>query len=131
MPAKPTVLIVDDDREIVRGLSIRLNALGYQVFSASDGPSGLACASERRPDAILLDIRMPGMDGFEVLGHLKQKLATAAIPVVVLSANVVEQTRHRAMTLGASYFMAKPFTAERLFAALQKTLGSATCQASP
>jgi CheY-like chemotaxis protein len=119
MSDKLRILVVDDDREIVRGLSVRLRAAGYDVFAAGDGNAGLAAALGSRPDAILLDIRVPGMDGLEVLQQLRQHAETGSVPVIVLSANVVAQTRLRAMELGARCFLEKPYSAAGLLSALQ------------
>ncbi len=122
MPDGPLVLVIDDDAEIVRGLRIRLGAAGYQVLTAGDGERGLTTAIEDRPDAILLDIRMPGMDGLAVLAELRNHAETRSIPVVVMSANVVEQTRQKALALGARYFVAKPYPPQTLMAALSSAM---------
>lgn len=116
------LLIVDDDREIVRGLAIRLRAAGYEVLTAFDGQAGLAAAIAHQPDAIILDIRMPVMDGLEVLGGLRERVDTRSIPVVVVSANVVEQTRVKALDLGARCFLEKPYQAGTLIAAVRSVL---------
>ena len=116
------VLIVDDDREIVLGLSIRLRAAGYQVLAANDGQTGLAAAVEHRPDAIILDIRMPIMGGLEVLAKLREQPYAESMPVVVLSANVVEETREKALDLGARCFMVKPYQAVDVIAAVDSVL---------
>lgn len=114
MSAGPRVLVVDDDREILRAARIRLRSGGYEVLVAEDGSAGLATAKEEVPDAVLLDIRMPGLDGLSVLGALRKHLPTRAIPIVVLSANVAEKAKRRAMELGATYFLEKPYEGVRL-----------------
>lgn len=116
------VLLVDDDRDIARGTGIRLRAAGYEVAFAHDGQAGLAAALESRPDAIVLDMRMPVMDGITVLRELRRREETAAIPVVVLSASVVEKGRHRALNLGARYFLQKPYDAEQLLDAVRAAI---------
>lgn len=123
MPEKQTILVIDDERELTRGLGVRLRAAGFDVLTAGDGVTGVGMASQALPDAILLDVRMPGMDGFEVLSELGKRAETHDIPVIVLSANVVEQTRSRAVALGARRFMEKPFQPEKLLSAIRTTLG--------
>lgn len=118
------ILIVDDDREIARGMSIRLRAAGYEVLTANDGQQGLAAALEHKPSAIILDIRMPVMDGLTMLAKLREDDRLAATPVIVLSANVAEHSRERALALGARYFLEKPYSKETLLAAIQSVLPS-------
>lgn len=120
---KRRVLLVEDDREIVRGLSIRLNAAGYEVVTAHDGQAGLEAAVEFRPDAMLLDIRMPVMDGLTVLAELRKHEETKDLPVIVLSANVVEKAKRASLDLGARYFIEKPYDAKTVIEALQSALG--------
>jgi DNA-binding response OmpR family regulator len=122
MPEAGRVLIVDDDGEIVRGLTIRMRAAGYEVLTAWDGQAGLTAAVENRPDAIILDIRMPVMDGLEVLAKLREQTVTKSIPVVVISANAVERTRAKALDLGARCFLVKPYQAGTLIAAVKSVL---------
>ena len=122
MAEKRRILIVDDDREIVRGLAIRLRAAGYETLSAHDGEEGLAAAIAEHPDAIVLDIRMPRTDGLAVLAKLREREDTKAIPVVVISANVVENTRAKALELGARYFVVKPFQATTLISTIESVM---------
>ncbi len=122
MAEKRRILIVDDDREIVRGLAIRLRAAGYETLSAHDGEEGLAAAIAEHPDAIVLDIRMPRTDGLAVLAKLREREDTKAIPVVVISANVVENTRAKALELGARYFVVKPFQATTLISTIESVV---------
>jgi|ERR1043166_1081338 DNA-binding response OmpR family regulator len=122
MHSPKRVLIVDDDREIVLGLCIRMRAAGYDVLTASDGRIGLAAAIEHRPDAIILDLRMPNMGGLEVLAQLRKQSSTRSIPVLVVSANVVEDTRVKALDLGARRVLVKPYQAADLIASVESIL---------
>ena len=122
MPGKSAILIIDDERDIARGLSIRLQAAGYEVSTAFDGATGLESATRIRPDLIVLDLRMPGIDGFGVLDGLRKQSHTCDIPVIVVSANVVEEARARAMNLGARCFIQKPFQADRLLGTIRDVL---------
>lgn len=114
------ILIIDDDHEIARGLGIRLKAKGYEVATAHGGKEGLALASEYKPDAIILDIRMPDMDGLTVLSGLQDGARTSSIPVVMCSASLVDQKD--ALDRGASFFVQKPFDAPVLFAAIEAVM---------
>lgn len=128
MPEDRRILIVDDDCEIVRGLSIRLRASGFQVSTASDGLSGLTAATESRPDAIVLDIRMPIMDGMTVLAKLRENVTTQSIPVVMLTANVAETIKSRALDLGAKFLLEKPYDPKTLIQAIERAIGGTTLQ---
>lgn len=125
MTGKPRILLVDDDREIALGLSIRLGAAGYEVKTAHDGRAGLDMAMAFRPDAMLLDIRMPIMDGLAVLAELRTHAETKEIPVIVLSANVAEKAKCQSLDLGARHFVGKPYVAAAIIKALRSILGDA------
>ena len=109
MPEPANVLLVDDDSSITRLLAARLHADGYETRIATDGRTGIRIASDTHPDAILLDYRMDGMDGLQVLDALSAQPDTRDIPVVMLSANINSMQRDRALELGASYILQKPY----------------------
>jgi CheY-like chemotaxis protein len=117
---RPLVLVVDDDRDVVQGLSIRLKAQGYDVITAYDGAAGVSAANDRHPDAIVMDIRMPGMDGVAAVGELKRNPKTQHTPVVMLSASVRDQ--QRALEMGVSYFIPKPYTASAVMSAIESSM---------
>jgi len=105
-----TILIIDDEpdiRELVT-LAIELGT-SWQPIAAESAATGLALAAERRPDAILLDVMMPGVDGPETIGRLHADEATRHIPVVFLTAKVRQSDRDRLLALGASGVLPKPF----------------------
>lgn len=131
MSERRRVLLVDDDRDIVRGVGIRMRAAGYDVLVAHDGRAGMAAALRAAPDAIVLDMRMPVMDGMAVLDELRRHAETAGIPVVVLSASVVEKGKVRALELGARYFLEKPFDAPRLIEAVDAAIAAPRVPAGP
>jgi len=114
------VLVIEDDREIARGLLLRLKAAGHDGAAAHDGASGLAAATTTIPDVILLDLRLPDRDGLSVLRDLQQHALTRMIPVIVLSANVAEQAKGEAMLSGAHCFIEKPYESRRLLAAIAR-----------
>jgi DNA-binding response OmpR family regulator len=119
MSERLSILLVDDDHDIVRALGIRLKAAGYDITAAYDGLTGLAAAQTNQPNAIILDIRMPGMDGLTVLARLREQDCTRRIPVLILTANVVEAVRSKAMGLGAYCFLKKPCDPSDLLNAIQ------------
>ena len=110
------VLVVEDDPSTRELLSVALEKRGFEVLTAADGESGLLKAGEELPGLILLDLRLPGMDGFEVLQALKQDPPTAAIPVIVLtgSEGLKAGARARVLSLGAADFVSKPFDIDML-----------------
>jgi DNA-binding response OmpR family regulator len=88
---------------------------GLRVSSAHDGYGALAAVEAEVPDVVLLDIKMPGLDGFEVLRRLKSRPETAAVPIVILTANdLSDSTRAHGLQLGARAYLEKPITYERL-----------------
>lgn len=119
MHAAPRILLVDDDRDITLAVRIQLEKQGYEVLTAGDGEEGLASAIAQRPAAILLDIRMPKMDGLCTLAKLREHGATQRTPVVMLSASLIDR---RALDLGARYFLDKPCDRDDLVAALRAAL---------
>jgi DNA-binding response OmpR family regulator len=120
MPDRATVLMVDDDREIVRGACLRLQAAGYRMLTAGDAETGIAAAVANHPDAILMDVRLPHRDGLSALSDLKRRPETNQIPVVMLSASVVDQ--QAALDAGARFFLRKPYRGEMLVQAVSTAL---------
>jgi signal transduction histidine kinase/CheY-like chemotaxis protein len=111
-PRGSTILVIDDDASVRDLLSRLLQKDGHRVLTAEDGPSGLALASQVKPDAITLDVVMPGgMDGWEVLRLLKESPATHSIPVIMVS--VMAEQEH-ALTLEVDDYLVKPIDVERL-----------------
>jgi two-component system, cell cycle response regulator len=105
----PTVLVIDDSMDVHRLLKARLRNEELELLAASSGAEGLKIAAERRPTIILLDLDMPGMDGFEVLRALKESPATQDVPVIVLSGLQGSQDKVTAFDLGAVDYVTKPF----------------------
>lgn len=116
------ILVVDDIAANLRLLEARLNAEYYDVALASSGPEALARAADWMPDVILLDVMMPGMDGYEVCRRLKSNPATAPIPVVMITALVDPAERVRGLEAGADDFLSKPVDHPTLFARLRALL---------
>lgn len=118
------ILLIEDDREIARALLLRLKAIGHDGFAKHEGKSGLAAAVATVPDAIILDLRLPDMDGLAVLQQLQQHEIAKMIPVIVVSANVVERARREAIILGAHRFVEKPYDFRKLMAAIERAVAA-------
>jgi PAS domain S-box-containing protein len=118
------VLIVEDDPDTVEMLNRALRRVGFSTETAIDGYEALAAARRARPDVILLDLRLPGMDGYEALSHLKRSITTSTIPIIAVSAHVANPTveRKRLVMLGAVDFLPKPFVIEELIAAVDRAV---------
>ena len=114
------VLVIDDELEVASAIESRLHASGYDVSTAHDGEAGLDAVEKTKPHAILLDVRMPKMDGLSVLSHLKSNPATASTPVIILSASLND--KQRVLDCGASFFIQKPFQSSSILAALDTAM---------
>jgi DNA-binding response OmpR family regulator len=122
-PAKPGVLVVEDDADTAHGLTVRLQAGGFTVRSASDTPGALHEATQERPDVILLDLGLPAGDGFVFLERMKTQPELASIPVVILSARDPRINRQRALERGACEFLQKPADPKVLVDTLRRAAG--------
>jgi two-component system, cell cycle response regulator DivK len=123
---RPRVLIIDDEIGITRALAVRLQAAGFDTEVANNGTLGVACATARRPEVILLDIRMPDIDGYEVNRRLKSAPELASVPVVFLSANVQDTARQAALSAGAVAYLTKPYDYRQVLDAIRSNIGA--CQ---
>ena len=110
----PTILVADDDEDILVLVRHRLERRGYAVIDAHDGTEALALAIERRPDAAILDGLMPGLTGEEVCERMRGNPATADIPVILLTAKAGDAARSSALESGADAYMMKPFSIDVL-----------------
>ena len=115
------VLVVDDDRELLQGLTVRLKATGYEVLTATDGKAAIDSAIEHHPDAILMDNYMPEMNGLDALIHLSTHPEAKDIPVIMLSASL--RDRDKALDEGARFFFQKPCPPETILTALSEVIG--------
>ena len=128
---KPKILVVDDDPDMVRALRLRLRANNYEVATATDGYSAIACAQKERPALIILDLGLPVGDGFVVLDRLQNIDALSGVPVIVLSARDPQTNEERALKAGASAFLQKPADNDELLNVIRVSLGTASGQPSP
>jgi len=110
------VLVVDDEPRIIKFLKLRLKASGYEVLTASNGLEALELVQAEEPDMLVLDVVMPGIDGFETL---KQVRAVSPVPVIILSAKEASTDKIRGLELGADDYLAKPFSPDELVARVE------------
>ena len=118
------ILVVDDERDLVSFINARLRANGYDVVTAYDGMEALRKANEEKPDLILLDVMMPAGDGFDVCQKLKSQNETANIPIIFLTAKTLDKDERLGLSLGAEYYLKKPFEAKELLDVISKVLES-------
>lgn len=123
---RKTVLIVDDQPAITAALMTRLEAAGYEVFHAINGLAGVEAAALHRPDAVILDIRMPDIDGFDACVRIKRLPGLGDVPILFLSANAQEPARRRALEAGGSAFMSKPYKAADICDCIARLTGAAS-----
>ena len=117
-----TVLVVEDEVDLLFTISLSLELSGYRVLKAASGEEALEVVDKERPDAVVLDIRLPGIDGWEVLNRLRDRGHFPATPVVLLSAQVDAATAARAVELGCHAHLAKPFSISELSGVLRDLL---------
>ena len=120
---RPLVLVADDDPDILRLISLRLERAGYDVVAARDGEQALEAAIGRSPDLALLDVMMPKLDGYEVTERLRDNERTRHVPVILLTARVQEADIARGIDAGADDYVKKPFSPRELSEHVQAALG--------
>jgi excisionase family DNA binding protein len=120
--AGPLVLIVDDDERLREYVRVNLEAEGYEVREAGSGPAALDALGERSPDLILLDVMMPQVDGWETLRQIQEHTGIGAIPVIMFSGKVDEQSAAEAASRGAQAFIGKPFDPRSLIESTKQQL---------
>ena len=117
------ILVADDEIYMVRLLEMTLKKGGYEVVTCRDGAEALAISATAKPQLIVMDVMMPGLDGLSAIRQLKQNEATRSIPVVVLSSKGHALTRVEAEAAGAALFLAKPFSPNQLLSEVKKIRG--------
>ena len=113
------ILVIDDEQSILDLISAYLRPEGYQVYTASDGPSGLKAARAYKPDLVVLDIMLPGMDGVELLTHLRRE---SNVYVIMLTAKTEETDKIVGLTIGADDYVTKPFSPRELVARIKAAI---------
>jgi CheY-like chemotaxis protein len=116
------ILIVDDDDASIAIVSAGLRKLGFQIVVATDGWDGLSQARKERPDLVLLDVKMPQMDGWTFIGILRGQKDFEKTPVIFLTGRTSDEDRKKGLSLGADDYLTKPVEFDRLRASIQKVL---------
>lgn len=117
------VLVIDDNPMVQRAMSARLEAEGVSLRAASSGIEGLAAVAEAVPDAILLDIRMPGMNGLQVCERLREQYSAKELPIIFVSAETSTDIKDRARVVDGNCYLSKPYEASDLIAAVLGVTG--------
>ncbi|HEU6448047.1 MAG TPA: response regulator transcription factor [Verrucomicrobiae bacterium] len=128
---KQRILVVDDEPEAVELIEFNLKQAGYAVATAADGAEALKKAHAQPPDAIILDVMLPEMDGFEACKVLRLDPATARVPIIMLTAKAAEIDRVLGLELGADDYLTKPFSPRELLLRIKKILARGATEEKP
>ncbi|MBT3312337.1 MAG: response regulator [Desulfobacterales bacterium] len=124
MGEKKKILIIDDEEDITYFLKMNLEMRKkFKVYTANNGEEGIKKAISKKPDLILLDVMMPGINGFDVLAVLKENMVTISIPVIMMTAYEKSDTSEKASGLYSADYFTKPFEMEKLIAGINQALG--------
>ena len=116
-------ILIVEDVEYNRDLLVQLLEEEYEVVTAADGAAGIEAAARERPDLILMDLSLPGIDGWEATRRLKAEPETEAIPVIALTAHAMQGDEERARACGCDDYLTKPIDEDQLFGKLARLLG--------
>jgi len=128
---RKTILVIDDERDLIELVSYNLDKEGFDVICATDGDSGLEIAGKHRPALVVLDLMMPGKDGLEICRQLRGDPRTARLPVIMLTAKATEADRVVGLELGADDYITKPFSPRELVARVKAVLRRSAGQQEP
>jgi two-component system cell cycle response regulator DivK len=117
------ILIVEDNEKNMKLVRDVLQVKGYRTLEAGTAEDGIRLANERKPDLVLMDIQLPGMNGIEALGVLRTDAATAKIPVIAVTASVMQQDRKLITEAGFDGYIGKPINLKEFLATVRKWLG--------
>jgi two-component system KDP operon response regulator KdpE len=116
------IIVIEDNKEHLMALAIKLRAHGFDIVSAGDGATVMTVVNREKPDAVILDLGLPGGGGFVVLQRLRSLASTVALPVVVVTARPAQTNRALALEQGVVAFLQKPVKTSELLTALRKAL---------
>ena len=119
---RPVILVADDDEDILTLVAVRLELAGYEVIKARSGDEALRMALDHSPDLAVLDVMMPGLDGYEVTRELRQRESTSVTPIILLTARAQESDVARGLAAGADDYVKKPFDAGDLRTRVRRLL---------
>lgn len=125
MSIEPLLLVVDDEVGILRLMKLELGAQGFRIITASDGEQAIRLAEEQRPDAVLLDVMMPGISGLEVMRRLRER---SNLPILFVTAKDKDTDKVRGLELGADDYIVKPFNPDELAARVRAVLRRTVAQ---
>ena len=117
-----SILVIEDqedNRRIVRDL---LTSRGFEIIEATDGLAGVEAARQHEPDLILMDIQLPGIDGYEATGRIKAEPALAAIPIIAVTSYALSGDKQKALDAGCNDYVAKPYSPRELLAKIEQYL---------
>ena len=117
---KKRILIIDDEPNVRKVLSILFKSNGYEVVAADDGDVGLETAKKEKPDIIILDVVMPTLDGYSTCMLLKEDPEVQNIPVIMLTARDTNKSKYASESFGAEYYLSKPYESEELLGLVAK-----------
>jgi DNA-binding response OmpR family regulator len=120
------ILVIDDKEEIRTLIKAVLGTYGFNVIEADNGQMGVQMLRDQRPDLVVCDVNMPGMDGYETLGAVRESSTTAPIPFILMTGLVSRDGFRRGMTCGADDYLVKPFTTDELIEAVMSRLARQT-----
>jgi DNA-binding response OmpR family regulator len=118
------ILLVEDDPSVLRAISFILEKEGYQVLTAINGLDGLRKAKEEKPDLLILDVMLPGLDGFEVCHRLRAETQTAQLPILMLSAKGQAADKAMGLSVGANEYLTKPVERSVLLSTIETLLAA-------
>jgi two-component system phosphate regulon response regulator PhoB len=130
MSENPSILVVDDERDLVELMTVNLEAAGYRVIPAHSGDEGLSKASEHLPSLVILDLMMPGLSGIEVARRLRANPRTTGVPIIMLTARASEGDQIVGLSVGADDYITKPFSFKLLKARVEAILRRASGKSS-
>jgi two-component system alkaline phosphatase synthesis response regulator PhoP len=117
-----TILVIDDEKDLIELVRYNLEKEGFRVISALDGEAGVSLATDERPDVVLVDLMLPGIDGLEVCSRLRTCQQTSGIPLIMLTAKSSESDRVVGLEMGADDYVTKPFSPRELAARVKALL---------
>lgn len=123
-----TILVVEDEKAIADIIVFNLQREGFQTLDAQDGPTGLSLALSKNPDLILLDVMLPGMDGFEICKKVREK---SEVPIIMLTAREEETDKIFGLELGADDYITKPFSMRELIARIKANMRRSAQEPAP
>ncbi len=120
------ILVADDEPDVLKVIGFRLSSKGYEVILATNGQEALEKINEQKPDLILLDYRMPYLNGFEVCQHVRENKSLKNIPIIIITAGLSTLTNEDIALVCADAWISKPFDIEELFQTIEKLLTKST-----